>query len=338
MVYGIKRRAAKENNTIMNSKMILGKEIQNKIKGIIYGQVIGDALGLGAEFMTKEEVEHYYPNGLSDYGQIIQDKHRSRWKNGAWTDDTDQFLCIMDSLLEKGSVDLLDIAKRFYQWYKGEPMGIGSTTLKVLSMPQYTKYPEKASHLVWKIKGKNLAPNGALMRNAIIGIWDFENQGQVRKNSAEICKLTHYDPRCVDSCIIHSQIISAQLAHNGCSSEYLKDLIGLLDPRIKVYLSEYLTADIRTLKLGESEHLGYTLKALSASLWAYTYAESFEQGFLAVINEGGDADTNGCIAASVLGAKFGFEKIPKRWVEGILNKKEIDDRIDALIKLIEISK
>ena len=61
----------------------------NKIKGLIHGQVIGDALGLGTEFMSKEEVRANYPNGLTDYSQIIQEKHRSKWQKGAWADDTD---------------------------------------------------------------------------------------------------------------------------------------------------------------------------------------------------------------------------------------------------------
>jgi len=314
--------------------MNLSNDTINKIRGTIYGQVIGDALGLGTEFMTKDEVTEYYPNGLTDYNQIVQDKHRSRWKKGAWTDDTDQFLCIMDSIIDKGKVDLLDIANNFYKWYKYKPMGIGHTTLKVLSLPQYTKYPQKAAHLVWKLKGKKIAPNGALMRNAIVGIWNYSNQAQVRKNSSEICKLTHYDQRCVDSCIIQSQIISAELENGGCDSNYLKELISILDPRIKSYLAENLTADITTLKLGEKEGMGYTLKALSSALWAYTYAESFEQGLLAIINEGGDADTNGCIAASVLGAKFGFDSIPKKWINGVLGIEEIDNRINKLLEII----
>ena len=237
-------------------------------------------------------------------------------------------------MLEKGKVDLPDIANRFYQWYKANPKDVGNTTMAVLSMPQYVKNPQKSAQFIWKDHGKNNAPNGALMRNAIVGIWDYDNQGQVRKNSKEICHLTHYDQRCVDSCIIHSQIISAELAHGGCSSDYLKDLIDILDPRIKAYLGEFLTADIRTLKLGEQQGMGYTIKALAVALWAYTYANSFEHGLLKIINEGGDADTNGCIAASVLGAKFGFDSIPERWVEGIYHKEEIEYRVEALINNI----
>jgi ADP-ribosylglycohydrolase len=80
--------------------------------------------------------------------------------------------------------------------------------------------------------------------------------------------------------------------------------------------------------------MGYTLKSLSAALWAYLYANSFEEGLLAIINEGGDADTNGCIAASILGAKFGFDAIPKRWIKDVHNVNEIENRINKLIRMI----
>ena len=60
----------------------------DKLKGTIYGQAIGDALGLGTEGMTDEDMAWKYPNGITHYSDIFQDRHRRRWKIGDWTDDT----------------------------------------------------------------------------------------------------------------------------------------------------------------------------------------------------------------------------------------------------------
>ena len=37
----------------------------DKLKGTIYGQAIGDALGLGTEGMTDEDMAWKYPNGIT---------------------------------------------------------------------------------------------------------------------------------------------------------------------------------------------------------------------------------------------------------------------------------
>lgn len=51
------------------------KPIKDRMLGCLYGQAIGDALGLGSEFMSQDEVIQNYPNGLKTYDQIIQDAH-----------------------------------------------------------------------------------------------------------------------------------------------------------------------------------------------------------------------------------------------------------------------
>jgi ADP-ribosylglycohydrolase len=56
--------------------------MEDNIKGLIFGQAIGDALGLTTEFMTKEDVMSCYPNGINGYQDIVSDRHRSRWEKG----------------------------------------------------------------------------------------------------------------------------------------------------------------------------------------------------------------------------------------------------------------
>ena len=90
--------------------------LKERFLGTIFGQAVGDALGLSTEFRSKQEVDRFYPNGIEDYSQIVQDDHRRRWQRGDWTDDTDMMLCILDSFVACQKVDILDIARRFKEW------------------------------------------------------------------------------------------------------------------------------------------------------------------------------------------------------------------------------
>lgn len=80
----------------------------------------------------------------------------------------------------------------------------------------------------------------------------------------------------------------------------------------------------------DDDHMGYTLVTLSVALWAYWHASSFEDGLLAVVNAGGDADTNAAVACAILGAKFSFNSIPQEYVDGLIYKDQIEDVIEGL--------
>ena len=95
------------------------RELIDRFRGCLYGQAIGDALGLGTEFMTDEDIAWKYPHGLQHYKQIYQDRHRKRWEIGDWTDDTDMMLCIADAVIEDKGVNFLNIARHFKTWAEG---------------------------------------------------------------------------------------------------------------------------------------------------------------------------------------------------------------------------
>ena len=299
--------------------------------GCLYGQAIGDALGLGSEFMSKYEVIKNYPDGLETYGQIIQDAHRRRWDNGAWTDDTDMMLCILNGF-EDGKFDLHHVASNFKDWFNGEPMGIGSHTYKVLCMGDYVEQPEMCSKLWWDLSRQQSAANGALMRTSVVGL----AKDDVEKQAENICKLTHYDPRCVGSCVIASMIIHNLVwKDTQLSYEQIKGIAQKYDDRIIEWVeTTYNSADISMLDLDETHSIGYTLRTLSAALWCYWHASSFEEGLLAVVNEGGDADTNGSISCAILGAKFGFSSIPEHYIANLHNRVVYNNQVSHFIEQV----
>ncbi len=174
--------------------------MNDSIKGVIYGQAIGDALGLGTEFLELDVVHSYYPypDGLTRFDQFVPDSHRRRWKSGSWTDDTDMMLAIADAMLEDKDIVPRTIARNFKRWFNGYPLGIGRNTYNVLSLGDYEENPEKAAQIVWELSGRNSAANGAVMRTSIIGLW----KTNIAEHAEAVCRLTHADPRCIATCVI----------------------------------------------------------------------------------------------------------------------------------------
>lgn len=294
---------------------------KDRFFGTIFGQAIGDALGLGAEFMSKETMQECYPGGLREYSQIVQDEHRRRWRKGAWTDDTDMMLCIMDALLEEaGEVKLDTIARNFKTWLNGYPLGIGQHTFNVLCLGDYTHDPLRAAELVWRAGGRTSAANGGVMRTSVVGLMK-ENTEQ---HAANICRLTHADPRCVGSAVIVSRMIH-ELVYKDYEMTFdeLEELANRYDERIMPFVQ--LAHDVRSIDeldlCGPTQ--GYTLKTLSAALWAYWHAASFEDGLIEVVNAGGDADTNAAVACALLGARFGYSSIPEKYISGLIGVESL---------------
>ena len=305
--------------------------IKEKMFGCLYGQAIGDALGLGSEFMSKDVVIKNYPDGLKNYDQIIQDAHRRRWAKGSWTDDTDMMLCILRGF-ENGRFNIHSVASNFKDWFNGTPMGIGNHTYKVLCMGDYVEQPEMCSKLWWDLSRQQSAANGALMRTSVVGL----APSNVIEQAEAICKLTHYDPRCVGSCVIAVSIIHDLVWHDRqLSYGEIKDIAQRYDNRIIEWIdTAYNSTDISMLNLDETYSIGYTLRTLSAALWCYWHSPSFEEGLLSVINEGGDADTNGAISGAILGARFGVSSIPGHYIDKLPNREEYHNKITNLIEKI----
>ena len=261
----------------------------DKIRGTIYGQAIGDALGLGTEFMDDYDIAWKYPNGLTHYSGIYQDRHRRRWE----------------------------------------------IAYKVLMFGDYVEHPLDVSRKVWELSRYKSAANGGLMRTSIVGLLPTD----VEQSATDICRLTHYDPRSVGSCVIVSELIHAHVY--GLSVPTYEQIIATsrkYDDRIVEFITLSQNQDIKALDLQEEGSIGYTLRTLAAGLWAYWHAETFKDGLLAVVNAGGDADTNAAVACAILGAKFGFNAIPSEYVDGLIYRKQLEDVINGIYEIAKESK
>ncbi len=311
-------------------------DAQDRARGTLFGQAIGDALGVGAEFMSREDIARHYPDGLNDYADIVRDAFRSVWLPGEWTDDTDQMLCILDSLLQHGRVQPADIARRIHRWAAEDGRGIGYTTATVLGHPDYLDRPQDVAHGVWQASRGTLAPNGGVMRTAVLGVWHWRSIQQVCIDARSVCRLTHADPRCVASCVAVSLAVARLVA--GASVEdaiAAAALAGESDwPGFGRWLDGVLQSTLGDLALDEPQSIGFTLKTAGAGFWALAHARSVGTGLRQVIHQGGDADTNAAVAGALLGARDGLSAIPARWVRGLHQGAALHERADRLLSMI----
>ena len=83
-------------------------------------------------------------------------------------------------------------------------------------------------------------------------------------------------------------------------------------------------SSINNLALDDPRAMGYTLKAMQAGLWALVQGDSFKEALVAVVNEGGDTDTNGAVAGAMLGGRYGDGEIPGRWLKCIAGRERLE--------------
>ena len=300
------------------------EEIKDRIAGCLWGQAIGDALGLGTEFMSRNEVEKSYPDSLTEYNQFGEEF-------GYWTDDTDMMLCIAESIIKYKDIVPDAVARNFKEWYNSSPIDIGATTAIILSLLEYDESPYEIAQMIWERTGRNNAANGGVMRTSIVGLWN-EN---VAVNAERICRLTHADPRCIGSCVIISELINS-LVWQDMELSYVELLqIGdKYDSRIRPYLERAMNGFLEDFELDDEQTMGYTLKTMGCAIWCLFHVNSFKEGMLKVVNAGGDADTNAAVTCAVLGAKYGKKGIPEHYIQGLKRKDEYDGMIRQLTDIL----
>jgi hypothetical protein len=113
----------KEKRIAAHEKMLkLAQEnpLNNRIIGSIYGRpftpnfsgnALGDAVGLATEFLDAKTSQVLYgsisDNSLIPFPNFHLNRHNQHWARGDWSDDTDQLILILQTILETGKVDPL---------------------------------------------------------------------------------------------------------------------------------------------------------------------------------------------------------------------------------------
>jgi ADP-ribosylglycohydrolase len=132
------------------------------------------------------------------------------------------------------------------------------------------------------------------------------------------------------------------------------------EPRLDhAELMRHVSADIENLEeldLDEKDKIGYVYKSLGATIFLVRSAirqltdldfsevtnlkqsgKLFEQLVTDLVMEAGDADTNACSAAAVLGAYLGYQGVPQYWRDGLKYGDFLKHKTEGLCQTLGIS-
>ena len=275
--------------------------LQSKIKGSLYGFAIGDAMGATTEFMEKESIEN-------KYGKVT-DIIGGGWlhlKAGDVTDDTQMMLCVCEAIeyardnswVEDEEITMLDrCCENFVAWYKTNPPDVGGCCRSVIQ--NCMNHVDSNYWMIEAYDPQSLG-NGSLMRTLPIIL-----SGQ----SEDLA------------------MFQGRLTHNN----------DLCDLMIKTYFEnvESLLYDDTFTRVGVKPQFstGHVIHTLNNALYYAQCSNTFEEAIILAVNEGGDADTIAAITGSLVGALYGYEAIPQRWIDQL--SPDVKVELNKYVKLFE---
>lgn len=309
--------------------------MENIVKAGIFGVCVGDALGVPVEFKTRETLKAFPVENMREFGSWNQPR-------GTWSDDSSLTLCIAEELTK--GYDLEKIGQSFVKWVKyghwtahGRLFDIGGTTRHSIARLIKGESAKFSGNIFEEDNG-----NGSLMRTLPLAFYlkDEENIEKLYQTVKEVSSITHGHFRSVFACFIYV-IFSIELIKGKDKKKaykYTQKLV-LQFSEIQSFNPKEIQLFDRVLKNDISEYHedsissgGYVLHSLEASLWCFLNSENYSEAVLKAVNLGEDTDTTGAITGGIAGLYYGFESIPKEWVDVLVRKEDIENLCEKLEK------
>lgn len=286
-------------------------ELHDKVLGSYIGFAVGDALGATTEFMTPREIKVNY----GTHNKIIGGGWL-RLKQGRVTDDTEMSLALGNSILEGNGFSLTGVGDHFISWMRSKPVDIGSTVRK--GIRDYMLEGKLVSE-----ESDMSGGNGAAMRNLPLIIYCMKSWPYFEDMTLQQCHITHNNKK--------SDLITL------CFGEMTKILYETGDKLKALDIANRLIRINPNFSYStyKGEASGYIVDTFKTVLHFFADCLSFEETLVGVVNQGGDADTNGAIAGMLAGALYGYEKIPYKWLKRMDQKTLTEIRIQTL-RLMEL--
>lgn len=306
---------------------------KDKVLGVLYGQAIGDAMGMPSELWPVEKIRGQFHGKITTFldGPDNNDIAKN-FKKGQYTDDTNQALAILDGLIENNwRPDSKILVKHIMAWAES----VGAWENNILG-------PSSKAALTALKDGKDPRPitdqaltNGAGMRISPIGaLFNPEELERLVHMVFEITKITHSSDVSISGASMIAGAVTAAMADQNWD-DVIDFALRANDVGFKFGAPTWAAKTRDRLELGIniaqkdkgsdekfSQHI-YNLigtgtmisESIPAAVSIAYYCRDVQKCALMCANLGGDTDTIGAMATAICGAKNGKVSIPSEWIK-----------------------
>lgn len=301
-----------------------------RIKGGLYGLLIGDAVGVPYEFHQPQDLpprallEMIPPAGFN--------RAHNRVKPGTWSDDGALALCLLESLLANNGLDLADMGRRFVEWESkghlavdGFVFDIGIQTRDAIR--QLASGTEPA--LCGPSKPENNG-NGSLMRVLPLALWHTGPDSELVQLAHAQSVVTHGHARSQVCCALYVLVARALL--DGATMDEAWDAAERKLAVIYAGSTTYeLTLDfVLSARKEAPTGSGYVVDSLWSAREACREA-SYEEVVKSAVAFGRDTDTTACIAGGLAGIYYGLDDIPLKWTDALRGRELVKPLVQKLL-------
>lgn len=277
----------------------------DKIRGVLFGTALGDALGFPCENLSQKRINQIF--GRVQSFRILGDI-------GYCTDDTEQTALLATAILRSGgekSKCTSYFKRSLAGWFLRMPFSAGMATLKACAKIL----------LLIPNSGVKSAGNGSAMRAAILGVVFWENAGERTELGTAISRITHTDDRAIEGALFCASFaaILSKLPNDTSAQVVLKSCKNIVDSvrneELKLALKTAISlVESETSKESAIKQLrttGYVVHTLSFALYCtLRFGDSPFEAIVEAVNSGGDADSIGAITGAWIGAWHGASQLP----------------------------
>jgi ADP-ribosylglycohydrolase len=313
-----------------------------KAYGCLVGSAIGDAMGMPASFMSPEKIKRIYGR-ITDF--LPPDKEQiahGKLDEGTVTDDTGENIIVAKVLIEAGRFDQTLFVEKMKNWAIEENI-LASTIIG----PSTRRFLEAVVIGEDSLEvGKIGDTNGGAMRVAPIGIFYHGDVSQAVQVAIASGRLSHGSRPGLASTAAIAAAIAVAVEGNSQPGDVMdaaiygaeigeKEGFDIPAPSVvtRIRLAMELVERHREKSLDDIsyilyQYIGASMKSyesipLSLGIF-YAAGGDYQNGLLAAINVGDDADTNGAIVGALCGAYSGSDGIRTPWIEKLQKINQID--------------